>query len=129
MKNIKLFKEFIADLNEAADGILDDVEDDNSMFDIDIDLEDDKGKSLDDDPEETGDYSDEKSRPPKLTKRQRKANQVKAKVSREMLGKESKLRPVINKIFLKIEKEIKKEARQEGVPVNQINLDKLTIRR
>lgn len=132
MKNVKLFEEFIEELYEAADGILDDIEDseeENVVFDIDIELEDENGKDLDDDPEETGDYPDERARPPRMTKKMRAANKVKAKVSREWLGPESKLRPVINKIFLKITKEIKKEAAKEGVPVGNINIDKLTVRR
>lgn len=129
MKNIKLFEEFIEELYEAADGILDDIEDDDAVFDIDIDLEDEEGRDLDDDPEETGDFPDERARPPRQTKKQRAANQVKSAVAREWLGPESPLRPVINKIFLKIQKEIKKEAAKEGVPPGNINMDKLTIRR
>ena len=132
MKNVKLFEEFLEELNEAADGILDDIEDDeitDSIFDIDIEIEDEEGKHIDDDPEEAGDYPDERARPPRMTKKQRKAHQVKSAVAREWLGPESPLRPVINKIFLKIQKEIKKTASKEGVPVGNINLDKLTIRR
>lgn len=129
MKHIKLFEEFTEELYEAADGILDDVEDDEAVFDIDIDLEDEEGRDLDDDPEETGDFPDERARPPRQTKKQRAANQVKSAVAREWLGPESPLRPVINKIFLKIQKEIKKTAAKEGVPPGNINMDKLTIRR
>lgn len=131
MKNIKLFEEFIEELYEAADGILDDIEDDDvdKIYDIDIELEDETGKDLDDDPEETGDFPDERARPPRMTKKMRAANKVKSAVAREWLGPESPLRPVINKIFLKITKEIKKEAAKEGVAKGNINLDKLTIRR
>jgi len=129
MKRIKLFEEFTEELYEAADGILDDIEDDEAVFDIDIDLEDEEGRDLDDDPEETGDFPDERARPPRQTKKQRAANQVKSAVAREWLGPESPLRPVINKIFLKIQKEIKKKAAKEGVPPGNINMDKLTIRR
>lgn len=129
MKKIKLFEQFIEELNEASDGILDDLEGDDSVFDIDIELEDEEGRDLDDDPEETGDFPDERARPPRQTKKQRAANKVKAAVAREWLGPESPLRPVINKIFLKIQKEIKKKAAKEGVPPGNINMDKLTIRR
>ena len=117
---------------EVADGLLSDVEDEekNVVFDIDFEVEDEDGRTLDDDPEETGDFpGDERARPPKIRKKQREANSVKAKVSRELLGPESQLRPVINKIFLKVQKEIKKEAVKQGVPVGRINLDKLTIKR
>lgn len=75
------------------------------------------------------DETNEKARPPKILPKQRKANSVKSKVVKELLGPESKLRPVINKIFLKVQKEIKKEAATQGVPVTKINLDKLTIKR
>ena len=129
MKHIKEFKNFIEDLYEAADGILDDVEDDDAVFDIDIELEDETGTGLDDDEEETGDYPDERARPPKLKKKQREANAVKSKVTRELLGPESQLRPVINKIFMQIQMEIKKEAAKQKVPVTRINLDRLTIKR
>jgi hypothetical protein len=54
---------------------------------------------------------------------------VKSQVAKEWLGPDSQLRPVINKIFLKIQKEIKKEAAKNGVPIGNINLDKLTIKR
>lgn len=113
----------------VADGLLNDVDDDNSIFDIDIEVEDENGRTLDDDPEETGDFPDERARPPRQTKKQRAANAVKSKVSREWLGPDSKLRPVINKIFKKIEMEIKKEASKQGVPISNINLDKISIKR
>lgn len=129
MKHIKLFEEFTEELYEAADGILDDVEDNDSVFDIDIELEDEEGADLDDDAEETGDFPDERARPPRQTKKQRAANTVKAAVAREWLGPDSPLRPVINKIFLKLQKEVKKKATKEGVPAGNINMDKLTIRR
>lgn len=122
---VKKFDQFI---NEN-DGLLDDIVDDDRVFDIDIELEDEEGNDLDDDPEETGDFPDERARPPRITKRQRAANTVKSAVSREWLGPESPLRPIINKIFLKIEREIKKEAASQGVPPGNINIDKLTIRR
>lgn len=111
-----------------ADG-LDDIEDTEDVFDIDIDLEDEEGRELDNDPEESGDYPDERARPPRITKKMRKAMSVKSKVVREWLGPESQLRPIINKIFLKLQKEIKKEAAKQGVPIGNINLDKLTIKR
>ena len=132
MKHIKLFEEFKEVVLEAkiTDGLLDDVEDsEDEVFDIDIDLEDETGRSLDDDPEETGDYPDERARPPRITKKMRKAMTVKSKVVKEWLGPESQMRPIINKIFLKLQKEIKKEAAKQGVPVTNINLDKLTIKR
>lgn len=132
MKHIKLYEQFVEDLFEAdiADGLLDDIKDEeNVVFDIDIELEDEKGRELDDDPEESGDYPDERARPPRITKKMRKAMTVKSQVTREWLGPESNLRPVINKIFLKLQKEIKKEAAKQGVPISNINLDKLTIKR
>lgn len=132
MKHIKLFENFIEELYETADGILDDIEDadvNSQVFDIDIELEDENGRDLDDDPEETGDYPDERARPPRITKKMRKAMTVKSTVSKELLGPESPLRPVINKIFLKVQREIKKEAAKQGVPVGNINIDKLTIKR
>ena len=133
MKHIKLFEEFKEELFEAdiADGLLDDVEDEanDAVFDIDLEIEDEKGINLDDDPEENGDYPDEKARPPRITKKMRKAMTVKSAVAREWLGSESPMRPVINKIFLKLQKEIKKEAAKQGVPISNINLDKLTIKR
>lgn len=132
MKHVKLYEQFVEDLFEAdiADGLLDDIEDeDDAVFDIDIDLEDEEGRELDDDPEESGDYPDERARPPHITKKMRKAMTVKSSVTREWLGPESPLRPVINKIFLKLQKEIKKEAAKQGVPITNINLDKLTIKR
>jgi hypothetical protein len=131
MKHIKLFEDYIEQilLEAAADGLFDDVEDEDSVFDIDIDLEDEEGYDLDDDAEETGDFPDERARPPKITKKMRKAMSVKSKVVREWLGPDSQLRPVINKIFLKLQKEIKKEAASQGVPIGNINLDKLTIKR
>lgn len=122
---VKKFDQFV---NEN-DGLLDDITDDDRVFDIDIDLEDEEGRDLDDDAEETGDFPDERARPPRITKRQRAANTVKSKVSREWLGPESPLRPIINKIFIKLEREIKKEAASQGVPPGNINIDKLTIRR
>ena len=115
-------------IESIADG-LDDIEDTDDVFDIDIDLEDEEGRELDNDPEESGDYPDERARPPRITKKMRKAMTVKSKVVREMLGPDSQLRPVINKIFLKLQKEIKKEAAKQGVPIGNINLDKLTIKR
>lgn len=132
MKHVKLYEQFIEDLFEAdiADGLLDDIEDEeDTVFDIDIDIEDEEGRELDDDPEESGDYPDERARPPRITKKMRKAMTVKSSVTREWLGPESPLRPVINKIFLKLQKEIKKEAAKQGVPITNINLDKLTIKR
>lgn len=136
MKHLKHINEFLEEIKgieeDVNDGLLDDVEDEakNTVFDIDFEVEDEEGRTLDDDPEETGDFpGDEKARPPKIRKKQREANSVKAKVSRELLGPESQLRPVINKIFLKVQKEIKKEAVKQGVPVGRINLDKLTIKR
>lgn len=126
------YQEFCESLkiSEANDGLFDDIEDgDDAVFDIDIDLEDEEGRDLDDDPEETGDFPDERARPPKMRKRQREANTVKSKVVKEWLGPESPMRPIINKIFLKLQKEIKKEAAKQGVPQSNINLDKLTIRR
>lgn len=126
MKNIKTFEEFI---NESSDGLFDDIEDSDDVFDIDIDLEDEEGRTLDDDPEETGEYPDERARPPKLRKKQREANAVKSKVTRELLGPESKFRPMISKIFKKFEKEIRREASKQGVQIGKINLDKLTIKR
>ena len=132
MKHVKLYEEFKEELFEAdlADGLLDDVEEeDDAVFDIDIELEDEDGINLDDDSEESGDYPDERARPPRITKKMRKAMTVKSKVTREWLGPDSQLRPVINKIFLKLQKEIKKEAAKNGVPIGNINLDKLTIKR
>ena len=127
MRRDDLLKE--SSIQESIDGLLQDVEDDGSVFDIDIDMEDENGNTLDDDNEETGDYPDEQSRPPRIKKKQRKANAVKATVTRKMLGPDSKLRPIINKIFKKIELEVKKEAVKQKVPVNKINLDKLSIKR
>jgi hypothetical protein len=129
MKYVKGIADFLNE--DVADGLLDDIEgDEDTVFDIDIDIEDEEGNDLDDDPEETGDFpGDERARPPKIRKKQREANAVKAKVSRELLGPDSQLRPVINKIFMKVQKEIKKEAAKQGVPVGKINLDKLTIKR
>lgn len=131
MKHIELFEDFIEQilLEAAADGLFDDIEDGESVFDIDLDIEDEEGRTIDDDPEETGDYPDERARPPRVTKKMRKAMTVKSKVVREWLGPDSPLRPVINKIFLKLQKEIKKEASKQGVPVGNINLDKLSIKR
>lgn len=130
MKHVKLYEQFMEELNEAiADGLFDDIEDEDNVFDIDIDIEDEEGRTIDDDPEETGDYPDEKARPPKITKKMRKAMTVKSSVTKEWLGPESPLRPVINKIFLKLQKEIKKEAAKQGVPITNVNLDKLTIKR
>lgn len=127
MKHVKLYEEFI---NEAgADGLFMDIEDDGSVLDIDIELEDEDGVTLDDDPEETGDYPDERARPPKLRKKQREANAVKSKVARELLGPEGDLRPLINKVFKKMEREVMKEARKQGIPKGRINLDKLNIKR
>lgn len=120
-------------LREANDnGLLNDVEDESKdvVLDIDFEVEDEDGLTLGDDPEETGDFpGEERARPPKIRKKQREANAVKAKVARELLGPDSQLRPVINKIFLKVQKEIKKEAIAQKVPVTRINLDKLTIKR
>jgi hypothetical protein len=129
MKYVKGIADFLNE--DVADGLLDDIEgDEDTVFDIDIDIEDEEGNDLDDDPEETGDFpGDERARPPKIRKKQREANAVKAKVSRELLGPDSQLRPVINKIFMKVQKEIKKEAAKQGVPIGKINLDKLTIKR
>ena len=129
MKHIKGLDQFLNE--DISDGMLDDVEDeaDDVLLDIDFEMEDDEGNTLDMDAEETGDYPDEKARPPKIRKRQREANAVKSKVARELLGPDSQLRPVINKIFVKVQKEIKKEAAKSGVPVTKINLDKLTIKR
>lgn len=129
MKYVKGLSEFLNE--DVNDGLLDDVEGANdAVFDIDFEVEDEEGNTLDDDPEETGDFpGEERARPPKIRKKQREANAVKAKVARELLGPESQLRPVINKIFLKVQKEIKKEAAKQGIPVTKINLDKLTIKR
>jgi hypothetical protein len=129
MKYVKGLSEFLNE--DVNDGLLDDVEGaDDAVFDIDFEVEDEEGNTLDDDPEETGDFpGEERARPPKIRKKQREANAVKAKVARELLGPESQLRPVINKIFLKVQKEIKKEAAKQGIPVTKINLDKLTIKR
>ena len=129
MKYVKGIEDFLNE--DIADGLLDDIEDsEDQIFDIDIEIEDEDGNDLDDDPEETGDFpGDERARPPKLRKKQREANAVKSKVSREILGPESQLRPVINKIFMKVQREIKKEAAKQGVPLTKINLDKLTIKR
>lgn len=129
MKYVKGIEDFLNE--DIADGLLDDIEDsEDQVFDIDIEIEDEDGNDLDDDPEETGDFpGDERARPPKLRKKQREANAVKSKVSREILGPESQLRPVINKIFMKVQREIKKEAAKQGVPLTKINLDKLTIKR
>lgn len=117
----------------VADGLLDDISDEDLkdfVLDIDIELEDEKGNSLDDDPEETGDMpGEEGARPPRLKKKQRKANAVKARVTRELLGPDSNLRPIIDRIFKKIEMEMKKTAAKEGVPINQINLDRIAIKR
>lgn len=128
--NKPVLGESLSNILEANDGgLFDDVEDSDDVFDIDIDLEDEEGHDLDDDPEETGDFPDERARPPRITKKMRKAMTVKSKVVREWLGPDSQMRPVINKIFMKLQKEIKKEAAKQGVPIGNINLDKLTIKR
>jgi len=117
-------------LKESSDGLLSDVEDEEVVLDIDFEVEDEEGMTLGDDPEETGDFpGDERARPPKIRKKQREANAVKAKVARQLLGPDSELRPIINKIFLKVQKEVKKEAVKQGVPIGKINLDKLSIKR
>lgn len=102
-----------------------DEEEEPDFVDIDIELEDETGKSLDDDDEEG---LSERARPPKLTKRQRKANQVKGAATKKVLGPDSPIRSKIEKIFMLVKKEIRKEASKQGVPIGQINLDRLTIK-
>jgi hypothetical protein len=112
----------------------DEEEDDEDPVDIDIEIEDEDGKSLDDDEEEEDpEYAedesvDEKARPPRLTKKMRKANQVKGAATKKVLGPDSPIRGKIEKIFLMVKKEIRKEASKQGVPIGQINLDRLTIK-
>lgn len=105
MRNIKTIDDFI---NES--------EENDYPYTIDFDFE-------------IEDTLDERARPPKLKKKQREANAVKSKVTKELLGPDSKFRPLINKIFKKFEKEIKKEAAKQGVPPARIKLDKLTIKK
>lgn len=79
--------------------------------------------------EDEEDQLEEVARPPRLTKRDRKANQVKAAATKKILGKDSPIRSQIDKIFKLVQKEIRKEASKQGVPIGNINLDKITIRR
>lgn len=126
MKHIKLFEEFVQNIHEKDNSTLDDVEDDGASVSVEIDLEDEEENDLDIEDDES---LEERARPPRITKKQRAANSVKSAVSKKMLGPEGPLRPIINKIFLKIEKEIKKEASKNGIPIANINIDKLTLRR
>lgn len=129
MKNFDDFKRIINEAN-SWDELFADIElDGNDFFDIDFDIEDEEGLALDVEPEQSGDEAEEKARPPKITKKMRNANKVKSKVTKELLGPEGKLRPFVEKIFKYIERAIKKEAANSGVPAANINLDKLTIRR
>ena len=105
----------------------DDEDDETQALDIDIELEDETGKTLDDDEEEEGKV-EEKARPPRQTPRQRKANQVKGEATRNVLGPDSPLRGKIEKMFQLVKREIKKVAREKGVPVSGINLDSINIK-
>lgn len=97
-------------------------DDDGDILKIDLEISDD-GEDIEDETE------NEKARPPRLTKRQRAANSVKAEVIKQMTGSDSPIKSHIDKIFNIISKEIKKKAGKEGVPIGNINLDKITIRR
>lgn len=129
---IKKFEEWI---NESLDEdqILNTEGDDIDMLlDIDIELEDETGAALDDDEEEglnDDEIEERKARPPKLKQKQRDANKVKAIVTKRLLGPDSPLRGQINKIFKIFTKEVKKEAKKQGVQPGKINIDKLTIKR
>lgn len=131
---IKKYNEWINENLEEGQ-ILDpnNIEDDiDIILDIDIELEDETGLTLDDEEEEglnNDEIEERKARPPKLKKKQRDANKVKAMVTKRLLGPDSPLRSQINKIFKIFTKEVKKEARKQGVPPAKINIDKLTIKR
>lgn len=102
-------------------------DDKNLSLDIDIDLEDEEGKDLDGDEDEDPNEGTQTIRIRK-TPKMMKANKVKAAVSRKLLGDESPLQSQIQKIFKQFKREVRKEAAKQGVPINTINLDKITIR-
>ena len=96
--------------------------DDGDELHIDLIISDDDG-IIEDEPE------NEKARPPKLLKKQRMANAVKADVIKKMTGEDSPIKSHIDKIFTIISREIKKEAAKRGVAIENINLDKVILRR
>ena len=76
---------------------------------------------------ENDDRIDEKK--PRLTSKQREANAVKSEVMKELTSDDSPIKSQLDKLFKYIEKEVKKRAKQQGVSLRNINLDKITLRR
>lgn len=100
----------------------DPIKDDGDILKIDLIISDDEGEIEDE-------SKNEKARPPRLKKKQRLANSVKAEVIKRMTASDSPIKPQIDKIFTLVSREIKKEAQKKGVPIGNINLDKIVIRR
>ena len=94
-------------------------------LEVEIDLEDEKGNDLDS--KETSEST--RTIRIRMTKKMQKANTVKAAVSRKLLGEDSPIKNQIEKIFKVFKREIRKEAASQGVPLNTINLDKISIRK
>lgn len=116
--------------SEDIDNEKDDIKVDIDIVqkDDDVNEEDVSDDEIQDDEFDADDKTDEKARPPRLKKKERAANTVKAKVTKEMLGPDSPLKTQIDLIFKKIKVKIRKEAAKEGVPIGNINLNKITIR-
>ena len=114
-----MLKKFYEKYDMDEDVLLDpdDMDLDFSVLDIDLDLNDEDDETL-----------DEKARPPKLKKKQRSANAVKSNVMKRLMSDDSPVKAQINKIFKIFKKEIRKEAKKQGVPPSRIKLNKLTIK-
>jgi len=145
MKNLQTYEEFlnesksplkfkvyvkegeVTEIEVLNSEIFEEDEEDQGILDIKIEIEDEDGNDIEEYREEDESVQ-EKAKPPRLTPKQRKANAVKAAATKKVLGQDSPIRAQINKIFMLVKKQIKKEAAIAGVPVGNINLDKLTIR-
>lgn len=74
-------------------------------------------------------FLNERARPPKLKAKERKANAVKGQATRKLLGPGGELEGVKNKIFKKVEMEIKKVAKKDKVNVSKVNVDSITLKK
>jgi len=74
-------------------------------------------------------FLNERARPPKLKSKERKANAVKGQATRKLLGPGGELEGVKNKIFKKVEMEIKKVAKKDKVNVSKVNVDSITLKK
>ena len=128
MKIIGTFNQFINEKDE-------DENDDLTDFDVNIDM-DFFGDWDDDFPNPEDDEDDEnvdeavvkKGRAPKLSGKDKKRREAKSKVMKKVLS-DPKIANAKDKFFKILRIAAKKAAKEEKIPIQRIDLDKVTLRR